>query len=108
IYNLCTLGTIEEHIVNLLHEKINLFELVIGELDEILEKFEKQEQSLEKQIAKAMLESSGNRELSSRFQQLGHSLSHVREEQRYESNRRNDQAFKPLLDSVSQPVEVKP
>ena len=108
IYNLCTLGTIEEHIVNLLHEKINLFELVIGELDEILEKFEKREQSLEKQIAKAMLESSGNRELSSRFQQLGHSLSHVREEQKYEPNRLTDQAFKPLLDSVSQPVEVKP
>lgn len=41
IYNLCTLGTIEEHIVHLLHEKINMFELVIGELDHILERFEK-------------------------------------------------------------------
>ncbi len=36
VYNLSTKGTIEEHIVNLLHEKINMFELVIGELDLIL------------------------------------------------------------------------
>ena len=108
IYNLCTLGTIEEHIVSLLHEKINLFELVIGELDEILERFEKQDQSLEKQIAKAMLESSGQRELNSRFRQLGHSLSNVRAEQQDWRSQQDGQPFQPLLDAISQPVEVKP
>ncbi len=41
IYNFSTIGTIEEHIVNLLHEKINMFELVIGELDAILERMER-------------------------------------------------------------------
>lgn len=41
IYNLSTQGTIEEHILNLLHEKINMFEMVIGQLDVILERFEK-------------------------------------------------------------------
>jgi SNF2 family DNA or RNA helicase len=40
IYNFATENTIEEHILNLLYNKINLFESVIGELDEILTKFE--------------------------------------------------------------------
>ncbi|WP_156290812.1 DEAD/DEAH box helicase [Oceanobacillus salinisoli] len=36
IYNFATKGTIEEHIMTLLYEKINLFEQVIGNLDAIL------------------------------------------------------------------------
>lgn len=36
IYNLVTENTIEEHIMYLLHKKINLFEEIIGELDAIL------------------------------------------------------------------------
>ncbi|WP_409301643.1 DEAD/DEAH box helicase [Peribacillus sp. SCS-155] len=36
IYNFATRNTVEEHILRLLYEKINLFEKVIGELDDIL------------------------------------------------------------------------
>lgn len=36
IYNLITKDTIEEHIIYLLHQKINMFESIIGELDAIL------------------------------------------------------------------------
>lgn len=36
IFNLITKDTIEEHIVFLLHQKINMFETIIGELDTIL------------------------------------------------------------------------
>jgi SNF2 family DNA or RNA helicase len=36
IFNLLTKDTIEEHIMYLLHEKINMFETIIGELDTIL------------------------------------------------------------------------
>lgn len=36
IYNMSTAGTIEEYILYLLHEKINMFNLVMGELDAIL------------------------------------------------------------------------
>lgn len=36
IFNFATVGSIEEHILRLLYEKINLFERVIGELDDIL------------------------------------------------------------------------
>ncbi|WP_270577454.1 DEAD/DEAH box helicase [Caldibacillus thermoamylovorans] len=38
VYNFATKGTVEEHILKLLYEKIHLFERVIGELDEILTK----------------------------------------------------------------------
>lgn len=76
IYNLSTLGTIEEHILNLLHEKINMFELVIGELDVILERFE-QNDSLEKRLYKMMLESNSDDELRAQVDSLGQSLNQI-------------------------------
>lgn len=112
IYNLCTMGTIEEYIVSLLHEKINLFELVIGELDHILERFEKEEQPLEKTIARMMLESTGDMELKARFEQLGSSLDGLRKDQPQsdqETDKRNTQAaIGALLEKMSQEVEVRP
>ena len=36
IYNLSAEGTIEDHILRILDSKINMFELVIGEMDTIL------------------------------------------------------------------------
>jgi SNF2 family DNA or RNA helicase len=40
IYNFAIKDTVEEHILKLLYEKIDLFERVIGELDDILTKLE--------------------------------------------------------------------
>ena len=40
IYNFATRNTVEEHILKLLYEKINLFEKVVGELDDILTKLD--------------------------------------------------------------------
>ncbi|MCJ7839322.1 SNF2-related protein [Lederbergia sp. NSJ-179] len=40
IYNFTIRDTIEEHILKLLYEKINLFERIVGELDEILTRFD--------------------------------------------------------------------
>jgi len=73
IFNLCTLGTIEEHIVHLLHEKINMFELVIGELDEIIQQLEKEE-PLERRIAQMVLESADGDELRRRMDGFGEKL----------------------------------
>ncbi len=73
IFNLCTLGTIEEHIVHLLHEKINMFELVIGELDDIIQHLEKEE-SLERRLAKMVLESTDGEQLRQRIDGLGDTL----------------------------------
>jgi SNF2 family DNA or RNA helicase len=77
IFNLCTLGTIEEHIVHLLHEKINLFESVIGELDEIVERLE-QEESWERRVAKMVLESSDGADLRRRLDSLGDTMMQAR------------------------------
>lgn len=79
IYNLSTKGTIEEHILNLLHEKINMFEMVIGQLDVILERFEKN-QSLEKSIYKILLESQSDEEIASGVDMLGRSLTSIKDE----------------------------
>ncbi|MBP0724487.1 DEAD/DEAH box helicase [Bacillus sp. RG28] len=43
IFNFATVGSIEEHILRLLYEKIHLFEKVIGELDDILTRIPYQE-----------------------------------------------------------------
>lgn len=40
IYNFATKDTVEEHVLKLLHEKISLFEKVIGDLDDILSKLD--------------------------------------------------------------------
>ncbi|AWB44195.1 ATP-dependent helicase [Paenibacillus sp. CAA11] len=79
IYNLSTIGTIEEHILNLLHEKINMFEMVIGGLDVILERFDKKH-SLEKSIYKILLEANNDEEIKQRVDQLAHSFEHLQEE----------------------------
>jgi SNF2 family DNA or RNA helicase len=79
IFNLSTTGTIEEHIVRLLHEKINMFEMVIGELDAILERLEK-EMPLEQNISRIILESRHEDELKNRLDQLGQSFHEARRE----------------------------
>lgn len=79
IYNLSTQGTIEEHILHLLHEKINMFEKVIGHLDVILERFEKKH-SLEKSIYKMILESGSEDEIASRVETLGREFNHIQSE----------------------------
>lgn len=36
VFNFCQAGTVEEQLLRLLHDKINMFELVVGEVDAIL------------------------------------------------------------------------
>jgi SNF2 family DNA or RNA helicase len=84
IYNLSTSGTIEEHILNLLHEKINMFEMVIGGLDTILERIEKKNSSLESRLLKMVLESRDDSEVRNRLDELGREFHTVREEVEHE------------------------
>lgn len=79
IYNLSTQGTIEEHILHLLHEKINMFERVVGQLDVILEKFEKSA-SIEKSLYKIILQSKDDQEIREKFDQVGASLGQIQTE----------------------------
>jgi SNF2 family DNA or RNA helicase len=78
IYNLSTTGTIEEHIVSLLHEKINMFELVIGGLDVILEKLDKKT-SLESHLSKVILEANDAAEIRSKLDEWGQTFVELKE-----------------------------
>lgn len=72
IYNLFAEQTIEQHLLDLLDRKINLFRQVIGELDVILRRMERgQGRSLEGQIAEIIWSSGNEEELAFRFDELG-------------------------------------
>ena len=70
IYNLVTMGTIEEHLIRLLEEKVCLFELVIGDLQKIINYFG-YERSFEAKIMEALLQAENDSELSKNFATLG-------------------------------------
>jgi SNF2 family DNA or RNA helicase len=68
IYNFATKGTVEEHILNLLYEKIDLFENVIGELDEILTRLDLV--SIDKEIAEIFATSDSEGEIRIKMDNL--------------------------------------
>jgi SNF2 family DNA or RNA helicase len=68
IYNFATKGTVEEHILHLLYEKINLFENVVGELDEILERLDLKQ--LDQEISTILSESESEGEIRIKFDNL--------------------------------------
>ena len=70
IYNFATLGTIEEHIVYLLQEKINMFEMVIGELDAILHRLDG-DHSLETRIMNILSNARDEEDLAQQIDSLG-------------------------------------
>jgi SNF2 family DNA or RNA helicase len=70
IYNFSTLNTIEEHIIWLLHEKIQLFESVIGELETILEKIEGAT-AIEQNLMRLVLESADDAQIRKELSQWG-------------------------------------
>ncbi|MBA4495713.1 DEAD/DEAH box helicase [Paenactinomyces guangxiensis] len=79
IYNFATENTIEEHIIWLLHEKIQLFETVIGELETILEKLEAEE-GLEQSLMRIMLETDDDQQMRDRLNSLGESFHRKKQE----------------------------
>jgi SNF2 family DNA or RNA helicase len=106
IYNLSTHNTIEEHILSLLHEKINMFEMVIGQLDTILERFDKKK-SLETSIFRMAMEARSNEELHRQVDQLGDSLFEVQAELENEPDPPIGQSA-ILGSSLGHTVEVRP
>lgn len=70
IYNLATVGTIEEKILKLLYDKINLFKSIIGDMENILID-SKRATSLESDIMSILAESENEKELEKRFNKLG-------------------------------------
>jgi SNF2 family DNA or RNA helicase len=73
IYNLATKGTIEEHIVALLEEKIQMFELVIGELDLILGNLRVGRQ-IDTEMMDLFVKGASQDEIKAKFEELGGKL----------------------------------
>jgi superfamily II DNA/RNA helicase len=75
--NLCLLGTIEEHVLEILHNKLNLFELVVGELDMVLGRV-REDFVFEHAVFEAHVESADDHELADRLNELGSVLAGAR------------------------------
>ncbi|NLK08117.1 MAG: DEAD/DEAH box helicase family protein [Firmicutes bacterium] len=78
VFNLATAGTIEEHILKLLHEKINMFEMVVGELDAILSQFGASG-SLESRVIDILTKADSEEELRHEFDELGDDILKARQ-----------------------------
>lgn len=76
--NLVTRRTIEERILGVLQAKINLFELVVGELDMILGRVD-EDFDFESSVFAAHVQSGDDTELGSRLEALGDELAHARQ-----------------------------
>ncbi len=69
IYNLSTQGTVEEHLLRLLAEKIRMFEMVIGESERVIGMLN-QGKSLEARIMELVANSTSHEELTRGFARL--------------------------------------
>ncbi|MCG3163355.1 MAG: RNA polymerase-associated protein RapA [Acidobacteria bacterium] len=80
VFNLAARGTLEEQVLKILDEKINMFELVVGEIGEILGEMD-EEQDFGELVYAAWIETT-EAERESAFEQLGERL--VEAKQQYE------------------------
>ncbi|MGB5986807.1 MAG: SNF2-related protein [Desulfobacterales bacterium] len=70
IYNFCAAGSVEDHILDILDRKINMFEMVIGEIDMILGRV-RGEQEFSDLICDIWLDSDDPEQRSKSFARLG-------------------------------------
>jgi hypothetical protein len=73
VFNLVAAGTVEEAVLHLLEAKLNLFELVIGEVDMILGNLD-EEREFEDVVADLWAESSDLADFRARLEALGDRL----------------------------------
>ncbi len=71
VFNLVTAGTIEEEILRVLDEKLNMFELVIGEIGEILGRLGDDEQEFQELVLDLYAGAADEADLRRRFEELG-------------------------------------
>jgi SNF2 family DNA or RNA helicase len=88
IYNMSTEDTVEAHVLEILHRKIDMFQLVIGEMDMILGDFA-EKKSFEAAVFHIWAGAKNRREIERRFRDLGDQLALNR--RRYESIKNLDE-----------------
>jgi SNF2 family DNA or RNA helicase len=87
VYNLCATNTAEHHILDVLDRRINMFELVIGEVDLVLGQT-KSETEFEDRILDIYGQSQNDRDITNAFESLGDELLAAR--QQYDKIKRLD------------------
>ncbi len=90
IFNLVTAGTIEEEILRVLDEKINMFELVIGEVEAILGRLGDDEREFQDLVLEMYASAGDAQDLRARFEELGARLVEARGE--YQAVQRLEEA----------------
>jgi SNF2 family DNA or RNA helicase len=90
IYNLSARGTVEDYLLEILDQKLNMFELVIGEMDMILGELS-DERDFEELLLDIWVKSQNNESLQTGFNQLGEALLQAR--QSYQKTREYDEAL---------------
>lgn len=79
VFNLCTANSLEERILNVLNEKIRMFELVVGEVGSILGNLQDGDQ-FESLVLNLWLKSRDDAELEQSFAMLGDTLLEAQEQ----------------------------
>jgi SNF2 family DNA or RNA helicase len=79
VFNLCTADSLEARILNVLNEKIRMFELVVGEVGSILGNLEEGDQ-FESLVLNLWLRSGDEAELDQSFEALGETLLEAQEQ----------------------------
>lgn len=90
IFNFCLRGSIEEYILEVLDKKINMFELVIGEMDTILGNLPR-EAHFEDIVMDIWVKSQGEEDLREAFDQLGEEM--LRAKEGYEETKQWDEVL---------------
>jgi SNF2 family DNA or RNA helicase len=80
IYTMPTKGSIDEYLLYILTSKVNLFEIVIGELDTILSYMKVEDESLEVRIGKIILDSANSSEIEQKLRAIGDELLKAKQE----------------------------
>jgi SNF2 family DNA or RNA helicase len=90
IFNLSAGGTVEDYILEILDRKLNMFELVIGEMDMILGQLE-DERDFEELVMNIWTQARTPQEAAAGFEHLGDALAQAREA--YQRAREYDEAL---------------
>jgi len=90
IFNLAAEGTVEDYILDILDRKLNMFELVIGEMDMILGQLE-DERDFEALVMEMWTRASTSGEAATKFEALGEALLQAKE--RYQRTKEHDEAL---------------
>jgi len=79
VYNLCAANTAEHHILDMLDRRINMFELIIGEMDLVLGQT-KTEAEFEDRILDIYGQSKNDQDVTTAFESLGNELLAARQQ----------------------------